>query len=567
MFRSLAASVGRAFEINSSTLSGCLDVIVVQQTNGDFKSTPFHVRFGKTKILKSREKVVTITVNGELSPVTLVLGSSGEAYFPLDVESGEVPPRGILFSPDETQVPIIDIEQDNEEELQSGTPKNVSIAALRERVEFSLCGHSLYGSADNSKTDTDIFECNVVGWDVFDSDPSLWYHKSLVVRFDKSLPLYPGKVALPLIASLMVFGKPLSLKAFQDLLESDLSLVHPDYSSLNKADNAPKSIAASTQAREEIPAPSMPGCESCDSQPIWTLWPSTEQLKRLNLKPGANPVTFSVSSSLQGTRTLRGTIYLWSASSKIVISDVDGTITKSDVLGQLMPIVGRDWTHTGVANLFSMVGERGYKIIYLSARAIGQADSTRDYLFRVTESETQNKLPDGPLILSPDRLFPSFHREVIERRPYVFKIDALRDIRHLFPTDVNPFYAGFGNRDTDHRSYVHIGVPEAKIFIVDPKGTLHHLNKTYAKTYESMCSIADDMFPYVSDSSSTLSLQCSEQVRRHKILPRSTTKDGDRGEAPTSPVTPWDGFINFQCCGGPTSSRFPNEELRIDASL
>ncbi|CAF2155838.1 unnamed protein product [Brassica napus] len=34
-------------------------------------------------------------------------------------------------------------------------------------------------------------------------------------------------------------------------------------------------------------------------------------------------------------------IYRWRWDTKIVISDVDGTITKSDVLGQFMPLVGR----------------------------------------------------------------------------------------------------------------------------------------------------------------------------------------------------------------------------------
>jgi phosphatidate phosphatase PAH1 len=52
--------------------------------------------------------------------------------------------------------------------------------------------------------------------------------------------------------------------------------------------------------------------------------------------------------------------------------------------------------------------------------------------------------------MSPDRLFSSLKREVIDRQPYVFKIAALRKVRQLFPSHYNPFYAGFGNRDTVH---------------------------------------------------------------------------------------------------------------------
>lgn len=65
---------------------------------------------------------------------------------------------------------------------------------------------------------------------------------------------------------------------------------------------------------------------------------------------------------------------------------------RSDVLGQLMPIVGRDWSHTGVAELFTKIKRSGYLILYLTARAIGQADATRDYLFGLTQKE-RDKLP------------------------------------------------------------------------------------------------------------------------------------------------------------------------------
>lgn len=263
-----------------------------------------------------------------------------------------------------------------------------------------------------------------------------------------------------------------------------------------------------------------------------SLKPSSEQLKALRLRAGPNPVTFSVSSALLGSRTVSGTIYLWPRNARIVVSDVDGTITRSDFWGQIMPIVGRDWTHPGVAELFSKIRGNDFKILYLTARAVGQADSTRDYIFGISQQDNQahqtivdrasgseregqvgqgglglgvgagrfNKLPDGPLILSPDRLFPSFKREVIDRKPYVFKVAALRDIRSLFPSFYNPFYAGFGNRDTDHRAYVHIGIPEARIFIIDPTGHVHHVNTAYARSYLSMSTIAADMFPKIPDA-------------------------------------------------------------------
>jgi len=50
------SGVSDIFNINSATLSGCMDIVVVQQPDGSFKSSPFHVRFGKLKLLKSVRK-------------------------------------------------------------------------------------------------------------------------------------------------------------------------------------------------------------------------------------------------------------------------------------------------------------------------------------------------------------------------------------------------------------------------------------------------------------------------------------------------------------------------------
>ena len=56
---------------------------------------------------------------------------------------------------------------------------------------------------------------------------------------------------------------------------------------------------------------------------------------------------------------VESTLYLWSPHTKLVVSDVDGTITKSDVLGHMMYLVGRDWTHDGVAQLYSNIAANG----------------------------------------------------------------------------------------------------------------------------------------------------------------------------------------------------------------
>ncbi|XP_019245089.1 PREDICTED: phosphatidate phosphatase PAH2-like isoform X1 [Nicotiana attenuata] len=218
---------------------------------------------------------------------------------------------------------------------------------------------------------------------------------------------------------------------------------------------------------------------------------TSEQLATLNLKEGKNVVVFTCSK-----RQVDACIYLWRWDTNIVVSDVDGTITRSDVLGQFMPLVGVDWSQSGVAHLFSAIKENGYQLLFQSARAISQAYLTRQFLFNLMQDG--KGLPEGPVLTSPDGLFRSLFREVVTRSPHEFKITCLQDVKALFPSDRNPFYAGFGNRDTDKVSYLKVGIPEGKIFTIDPKGQIvmnHHID---TKSYTFIHGCVDDMFPPLS---------------------------------------------------------------------
>ncbi|ORY37116.1 LNS2-domain-containing protein [Rhizoclosmatium globosum] len=211
---------------------------------------------------------------------------------------------------------------------------------------------------------------------------------------------------------------------------------------------------------------------------------SSDQLKGLNLQPGVNTISFTVTHD-----------------TRVVISDVDGTITKSDVLGHVFTMVGQDWTHSGVASLYTNIHKNGYQILYLTSRAIGQANYTRDYLKKVEQGKFQ--LPEGPIVMSPDRLFAAFHREVIQRRPEEFKISCLRDIKRLFGPNASPFYAGFGNRITDVQSYRAVEIPLSRIFTIDPSGEVKlEFTKNYKSSYDKLNEIADHVFPPVTKETS-----------------------------------------------------------------
>jgi len=81
-----------------------------------------------------------------------------------------------------------------------------------------------------------------------------------------------------------------------------------------------------------------------------------------------------------------------------------------------------------------------------------------------------------------------------------FKIIALRDIRGLFDDDYNPFYAGFGNRITDVVAYRAVGVPQSRIYIINPHSIIQHTNmSTYSKSYVELTSLVHHMFPSLLD--------------------------------------------------------------------
>ncbi|KAJ4930472.1 hypothetical protein NE237_008259 [Protea cynaroides] len=221
--------------------------------------------------------------------------------------------------------------------------------------------------------------------------------------------------------------------------------------------------------------------------------PTSEQLASLNLKEGQNMITFTF-----GKQQVDARIYLWKWNTRVVVSDVDGTITKSDILGQFMPLVGKDWSQTGVAHLFSAIEKNGYQLLFLSARAISQAYLTRQFL--VNLKQDGKALPDGPVVISPDGLFPSLYREVIRRAPHEFKIACLENIRALFPPDRNPFYAGFGNRYTDEISYLKVGIPKSKIFIINPKGEVSTNCSVDTKSYTSLHTLVNGVFPAMSSA-------------------------------------------------------------------
>lgn len=87
--RSALTSVSDFYkDLNPSTLSGAIDIVVVEREDGSWASSPFHVRFGKMHLLRPHEKVVSLTVNGAPSPFQMKVGEAGEAFFVVETDPG-----------------------------------------------------------------------------------------------------------------------------------------------------------------------------------------------------------------------------------------------------------------------------------------------------------------------------------------------------------------------------------------------------------------------------------------------------------------------------------------------
>lgn len=389
------------------------------------------------------------------------------------------------------------------------------------RIALSLCG----GLADGRDISLEKFNQHIVSYQDLVHNPGLLEHPNLVVKIDEKH--YNWAVAAPMILSLQAFQRNLP-KSTVDKLEKEkmprkggrwwFSWRRRDFPAEEHSAQTDKTMAREQQGEKTdvlsseddapespviLEAPSLPPSPSAYA-PAYkkSLRLSSNQIRRLNLQEGANDVVFSVTTQYQGTCRCRATIYLWKWDDKVVISDIDGTITKSDALGHILPQLGKDWTHQGITSLYHRIHLNGYKFLYCSARAIGMADLTKAYLQWV--SERGCGLPKGPILLSPSSLFSALHREVIEKKPEVFKIACLSDIRQLFLPNQQPFYAAFGNRPNDVTAYRQVGLPESRIFTVNPRGELiQELMKNHKSTYERLGEVVDLLFPPVARGPST----------------------------------------------------------------
>ncbi|RAL05290.1 putative lipin Smp2 [Aspergillus ibericus CBS 121593] len=616
--RSISGSVSKTWNsINPATLSGAIDVIVIEQEDGTLACSPFHVRFGKFSLLRPYEKKVEFSVNGVKQDYAMKLGEGGEAFFVFET-TDEIPASlqtSPLVSP--TSSPKMRSEENLPPSLQEpeyldldrtngsaalpmlsrsmrATSDLGTITPLSRSPDDSSLGRSRHGSfgdepskIDRTATDPVLLtksrsnsvsvadqlyavqssgasaSSEEVGPDGRSRSPPLISPEeamSRAVSLSKKLSgsNIPSRVTETGDLMLDMTGyksneedalraEVLARKILAEELEGNYDIgaligadehgnlwiysseeakeaanrratfnaMRPGSAMSEHAISDPGYHSDSDRSIHDKPMPTRHHRAQSDVQPGFptppqsptqeslqeparnyakTLRLTSNQLKALKLKPGANSMSFNVNRAI-----CTATMYLWNGNIPIVISDIDGTITKSDALGHVLNMIGRDWTHAGVAKLYTDIVNNGYNIMYLTSRSVGQADLTRAYLYGVNQDGY--RLPKGPVIMSPDRTMAALRREIYLRKPEVFKMACLRDILNLFNGKENPFYAGFGNRLTDALSYRSVNIPSTRIFTINSNAEvvldLLSLNK-YKSSYVSMTELLDHFFPPVS---------------------------------------------------------------------
>ena len=92
----------------------------------------------------------------------------------------------------------------------------------------------------------------------------------------------------------------------------------------------------------------------------------------------------------------------------MIVSDVDGTVTKSDIGGHINNMLNKDYLHDGYARLAQNINSNGYKLVWLTMRALPLYNYSKKYLREMVKV-------DGPIMMEPEEFFPSFTKEIMKK--------------------------------------------------------------------------------------------------------------------------------------------------------
>jgi len=220
---------------------------------------------------------------------------------------------------------------------------------------------------------------------------------------------------------------------------------------------------------------------------------TTEELSSLGLTHGHNQGRYIIPDI---GRSIEFSIFLMRQDQKVIITDVDGTVTREDVMGFLLPTVGVSYHHQGVIALFSNLANRGYQVIYLSARSMALHDQSRDYLFRQLQDVAGHSMPLGALFHLPRSLLGSLYSPGGSRQKTSLMLSIWNCFESENRTDItDTLVAGYGNNRGDFEAYRNAGVE--RIYIVNTESVLVDVANSLLTSYPEQVQNIDQLYPPV----------------------------------------------------------------------
>ena len=354
---------------------------------------------------------------------------------------------------------------------------------------------------------------NIINKEEFFKDPwKIIKNPNLAIKYGNQI--LTSKVIIPMMFSQLVYGCPLPDEVVNNLTESQDGLFFwkTKHKDAYRIDLDQLSVS-STENDSQIKSYNSDGSlsvEKYSNNRAKSVYSDSKQkkkryrmrksskfpshiLEKFELKEGMNEIEYIVDGY-----SISSNIYLWDYTDKIVISDFDGTITRSDVIGQIGVYFGIDWTHKYIAKLYSHIVNNGYKMLYVTARTMYMQSSTKNSLNSINQNGFL--MPVGPIMMNDNGYVDSIKTEIIDKVPQEFKIECLFNILKLFPNDVDPFYCGIGNKPSDKIAYENVGINPSKIYIINEKGEIYINNNSNCKTnFLLMDEQINELFPYVND--------------------------------------------------------------------
>ena len=194
---------------------------------------------------------------------------------------------------------------------------------------------------------------------------------------------------------------------------------------------------------------------------------------------------------------LKFQIFVFNQNDRLVVTDIDGTITTSDVGGFLGGSIGVGVEQPRVVEFFDKVDFNGYKVLYLTARPMAFDGLTREYLFETLQDVDGNppdffrySLPKGPLFMSPISA-----EKAISADAEIMKLSTLTSIINLFDLKEGVIYGAYGNKNSDTESYLKSGIKGDNVYLINEQSNIVNVATGNITSYKVQSQMINEYYP------------------------------------------------------------------------